>query len=156
MKFIAHRGNTTKCCKESENDPEYILEAIRKGFDVEIDVWYDKGLYLGHDYKQYKIKESFIRDNNKDLWCHAKNAASITILRKLDVNYFWHDKDKYTIASNGEIWNYPTANPIDNCIINQPEWIFGDNVECIVDYLKENNASGVCSDIIKQIKVKCD
>ena len=38
-KWIAHRGNTRGPKPEKENDPEYILQAINEGFDVEIDVW---------------------------------------------------------------------------------------------------------------------
>ena len=37
--LIAHRGNTRGPKPEKENQPEYILQAIQEGFDVEIDVW---------------------------------------------------------------------------------------------------------------------
>lgn len=37
--WIAHRGNTRGPKPEKENQPEYILQAIHEGFDVEIDVW---------------------------------------------------------------------------------------------------------------------
>jgi hypothetical protein len=37
--WIAHRGNTRGPNPEKENHPDYILQAIREGFDVEIDVW---------------------------------------------------------------------------------------------------------------------
>ena len=37
--WIAHRGNTRGPKPEKENQPEYILQAIQEGFDVEIDVW---------------------------------------------------------------------------------------------------------------------
>ena len=38
MKFISHRGNLDGPMKEFENHPDYINDAIKKGFDVEIDV----------------------------------------------------------------------------------------------------------------------
>ena len=37
MKFISHRGNLNGPIEEYENHPEYILEALKKGFNVEID-----------------------------------------------------------------------------------------------------------------------
>jgi len=36
--FIAHRGNIGLANSKKENSPEYIDEAIKAGFDVEIDV----------------------------------------------------------------------------------------------------------------------
>lgn len=36
--FIAHRGNTTGPDPKRENSPDYILEALGEGYDVEIDL----------------------------------------------------------------------------------------------------------------------
>ena len=56
MRLISHRGNTNGEVRESENKPSYIDEALSKGFDVEIDVWFVEGnWYLGHDTWQYEI-----------------------------------------------------------------------------------------------------
>ena len=41
MKLIAHRGNIDGPNPERENSPEYIEEALKAGYDVEVDVWYD-------------------------------------------------------------------------------------------------------------------
>ena len=38
MILIAHRGNTIGPNIEKENHPDYIDEAIKKGFDVEVDI----------------------------------------------------------------------------------------------------------------------
>ena len=40
MKLIAHRGNIDGPNVNEENKPEYILQAIEKGYFVEIDLWY--------------------------------------------------------------------------------------------------------------------
>ena len=40
MKLISHRGNLEGRKPELENNPEYIDEALSKGYDVEIDVWW--------------------------------------------------------------------------------------------------------------------
>ena len=56
MKFISHRGNLNGPIQEYENHPEYILEALKKGFNVEIDVRVKNDtFYLGHDFPKYKI-----------------------------------------------------------------------------------------------------
>ena len=50
MIFIAHRGNITEKNKLLENLPEYISEALKKGFNVEIDVWsINNKFFLGHN-----------------------------------------------------------------------------------------------------------
>ena len=41
MKLIAHRGNIDGAKPLDENNPEYIDTAISKGYDVEVDVYYD-------------------------------------------------------------------------------------------------------------------
>ena len=50
MKLIAHRGNIDGPNPSKENHPEYIESAIVDGYDVEIDLRYDKvteTLWLG-------------------------------------------------------------------------------------------------------------
>ena len=58
MILIAHRGNINGPNENLENDPKYIVQAVDKGFDVEVDIWYTSdGLFLGHDNPQYKIEK---------------------------------------------------------------------------------------------------
>jgi hypothetical protein len=105
MKIISHRGNITGPNKGAENKPEYILEAITQGFDVEIDVWYiDKRVLLGHDFGQYQINPSFLK--NKHLWCHAKNLEALEFMLENDIHCFWHQGDNRTLTSKGFIWTY--------------------------------------------------
>ena len=59
MIFISHRGNITGPNKKSENNPEYINRALRF-FNVEIDVWYTDGFWLGHDEPQYKTDVEYL------------------------------------------------------------------------------------------------
>jgi glycerophosphoryl diester phosphodiesterase len=51
MILIAHRGNLNGKQPERENSPEYIKEALEKGYHVEVDVWLKEtnNLFLGHD-----------------------------------------------------------------------------------------------------------
>lgn len=39
MKIISHRGNLNGPSPKTENTPEQIDFALKKGFDVEIDLW---------------------------------------------------------------------------------------------------------------------
>ena len=40
MIFISHRGNLKGRVPDMENHPNHIRNALTKGFEVEIDVWY--------------------------------------------------------------------------------------------------------------------
>ena len=66
MFFISHRGNLYGPNRKEENKIDYINEAIKKKFDVEIDLWFVKNnFYLGHDEPLYiKLIENFYRIKN--------------------------------------------------------------------------------------------
>ncbi len=58
MILISHRGNIKGPRPELENKPEYVKATLKKGFNVEIDVWFKKGeWWLGHDKPQYKVTD---------------------------------------------------------------------------------------------------
>lgn len=141
MNLISHRGNINGKQLEYENDPKYIINALREGYDVEIDVWYkNKNLYLGHDEPQYKTDLFFL--DNKKFWLHSKNDDAFFILKnkikKADV--FWHDKDDFTLTKNGFIWTYPNKKLFQNSICVLPEMGYNGNLK---------KCYGICSDIIK-------
>ena len=136
MILISHRGNV-KGIDKNENHPELILDALKMGFNVEIDVWYSKGnFYLGHDKPQYKVKKKFLIHSK--FWCHAKNPAAIYELSKTNAHYFWHQEDDYTLTSKGYIWVYPNKKYFKNSIIVL--------TKKTKDYPK--NCLGICSDFI--------
>ncbi|MGA0351970.1 MAG: hypothetical protein ACO3MF_04430, partial [Acholeplasmataceae bacterium] len=63
MRLIAHRGNINGKKLSLENNPNYIKDAIIKGYDAEIDVWFvGEKFILGHDEPQYEINKSFLQD----------------------------------------------------------------------------------------------
>tara|TARA_A100001515_G_scaffold59981_2_gene47338 strand:- start:1931 stop:2359 length:429 start_codon:yes stop_codon:yes gene_type:complete len=142
MILISHRGNTSGSNSELENKPEYIMNTLQKGYDVEIDVWsVDKQFYLGHDEPQYKIERSFLQ--NKKFWCHAKNIESF--YRMIDdkkIHCFFHDKDKVALTSKGYFWS-SSKNEMTNKSI------------CVMPPLSRdvpNYVAGVCSDYIERYK----
>ena len=48
MIIISHRGNINGPEPQKENLPDYIDFALENGLDVEVDLWWNKGIYLGH------------------------------------------------------------------------------------------------------------
>ena len=64
MKAISHRGNINSIEKDRENSPDYINEALKNGFDVEVDVRFENGkFFLGHDFNQFEIDKKFLLNN---------------------------------------------------------------------------------------------
>jgi len=135
---ISHRGNLRGPNKDRENSPQYIKEALEKGYNVEVDVWLQgTKLFLGHDEPQYETNIEFLK--NKSLWCHCKNIAALHFLIEKDVRCFFHDVDDATLTSDGYIWTYPGKELTDKSICVMPErdeW----NIS--------NDVAGVCSDYI--------
>jgi len=126
-----------------ENQPNYILNALDEGFDVEIDVWVKNGLlFLGHDFAEFPIFLDFLK--NDKLWCHAKNYEALDFLMKNNIHCFWHENDKFTITSKGYIWQYPSDITYENSIFLMPE-IFDKNIDL-------KNIKGICSDYIQRFK----
>jgi len=145
MIYISHRGNLEGKSENNENRPEYVMKAVNKGFDVEIDVWFQKDdFYLGHDHPSFKVDKDFILNNR--FWCHAKNADALYEMSKINCHYFWHQDDDYTITSKGIFWVYPGKNLLTNSICVLPE----------LSDQKEFNCLGICSDFIEMYKKKND
>lgn len=104
MRIIAHRGNLFGPNRETENKPETIRDAIRQGFECEIDVWLIHGHYfLGHDFPEIQISFEFLEFFSEHLWIHCKHLDALVALKD-KFNCFYHDKDIYTLTSRGYIW----------------------------------------------------
>jgi len=145
MILISHRGNLNKPNSERENSPEYIDEAIKAGYDVEIDIWVIGGVfYLGHDGPQYVISLNWLSERIDRLWIHCKNIEAIEKFNILfqHYNYFWHQEDTVTLTSKNFIWVYPGNQPVNRSIAVMPE-IFNDNIKSCL---------GVCSDYVQNYK----
>jgi hypothetical protein len=143
MKLISHRGNLSGPNPEQENQPEYIAEALKQGYDVEIDVWFkDDKFMLGHDEPQYEFPFELIDQHYPKLWIHCKNIDALSKLNELDpngskVNYFWHENDLGVLTSKSYIWS---TNLINNGILVMPE---------LFDKQPIETTMGICSDYIK-------
>lgn len=149
MKFISHRGNLTGPNLERENSPDYILEALNKNYDVEIDVRIinDK-IYLGHDHPQYEININFLLNNTSKLWCHCKNVEAMTLLHNNNLHCFSHDKDPFVFTNQGIIWAYPSVTHITNAISVLPEW-YTDKLNPYTEFKNDEKHLGLCSDYVE-------
>ena len=142
MKLIAHRGNIYGSNKKRENSIDYINEALENGFDVEIDLWkIGPEWYLGHDEPQYPVKFTYIRENTRQFWCHAKNKEALyELLRYPEINCFWHQEDDYTITSKNFIWVYPGKPLLNGSICVMPEKTTNYSLSEL------DKCAGICSD----------
>ena len=149
MYFISHRGNIDGSNPLLENHPEYIINAIDQGFDVEIDVWFvDKKLYLGHDEPQYHINLDFLKQYASTLWCHAKHAPALRELLRIDnLHIFSHDSDPVVFTSKGLLWAYP-GQPIDDMTV----CVMPERVDDMYSVEKLRSCKGICSDFIQKYR----
>jgi hypothetical protein len=142
MKLISHRGNTNGRFESYENEPTYIDQAIKNGFDVEVDVWYNNNmLWLGHDKPDYGVDFRWFRDRLAKLWIHCKNVDAVNYFKEChyEFNFFWHQEDDITLTSLNYIWAYPGKQPIKNSIAVMPEIHDDPLTDCI----------GICSDNVQ-------
>lgn len=146
MIYIAHRGLFAGPDEGIENDPEQIQEALQRGYDCEIDVWYkaDGEWWLGHDAPTYNVDYDFIAQDG--LWLHAKNLAALYYLTGTPLNYFWHESDTQTLTSHHYIWTYPDRPLSKHSIMLLPEW-----TDPTLMSTKDVDCYGICSDYIEKI-----
>lgn len=116
MLIISHRGNLMGSDPALENHPIQIDRNISQySMNIEIDLRVINGHYwLGHDDPQYKIDSDWLYMRSNFLWIHCKNSEALMTLSchaySYALNYFWHDKDDYTLTSKGYVWAYPGKN----------------------------------------------
>ena len=137
MILISHRGNISGRNPERENTVDYISEAIQKGYDVEIDVWFvENKFFLGHDSPEVEIEEEYLQ--NKKLWCHAKNLEALEKMsQNKKIHCFWHQEDDFQLTSKNYIWTYPNK-PLGRysvCVLPEnPRQISGVAGICLDDF----------------------
>ena len=109
------------------------MNAIKEGFDAEVDVWYNDNQWcLGHDKPDHKVEFNFF---TSEMWLHCKNLQAVEKLKGTNLNWFWHETDKIAQTSAGHIWCYPNVH-VDNSIMV----ILG------LPHETPRNLKGVCTD----------
>jgi hypothetical protein len=147
MNIIAHRGNLFGPNAQDENKISYLSDALKNGFDVEVDVRYFprlNGYFAIHDSsawireednEAYRLEEDFLLDNR--VFCHAKDPESLLYLREIGAHFFWHQDDQYTTTSKGLVWCLPGAKMIKDSICVLPERGFSGDI---------SGCSAICTD----------
>lgn len=149
MKLIAHRGNVNGPNINEENKPDYLLNTIKQGYFVELDLWYkDNELYLGHDYPQYNIEYSFLAQNMNKIFIHCKNIEALHYILKQNERFecFFHDNDDCVLTSKGNIWTYPGKLLTDRSICVMPERVKDNKYDT-------TNCLGICSDYVSRYSI---
>ena len=144
MRLISHRGNLDGKDSKRENNPIYIEDCLKLGFDVEIDVRYiDNKFYLGHDKPEQEVSFKWL--NTSGLWIHSKTIETISELAGChNINTFFHDSDECTLTTFGWIWTYPGKLLVNKfSIAVLPETIENYDIK---------HAGGICSDYIIKYK----
>lgn len=138
MKYIAHRGNINGL-SENENNPEYITQTLNLGYDVEIDVWYNNGYFLGHDEPLYEVDRKFFIDSR--IWCHAKDDQTCIQLELLGAQVFKQTNERIVPVKNTFVsWAHQLAGPIKNAIYTHLEY---------EKYLPDD-VYGICTDYVSK------
>jgi hypothetical protein len=141
MIFISHRGNVNGPNQARENAPDYIDEAIKAGFIVEIDLRVvGESLFLGHDYPQYEVSRAWLSDRCNDLLIHVKDAEA---LKRISPNwhFFCHSSDPFTRTSWGHIWVHDLSiAPDKSCIVPLM------TMNLLAAYPHKQNVHAICSD----------
>jgi hypothetical protein len=141
MIIISHRGNLNGP-SEIENTPFQIEEAIKLGFDVEIDIWkIDNKLYLGHDQPTTEVSIEFLNRYHKQLWIHCKNVDALYFFNGDIYNCFYHNTDDVVLTSFKVLWTYPGKQLTNNSVAVMPDIIPNG-----YDWVKNSSCFAVCTD----------
>ena len=147
MIIIAHRGNINGSDPKNENKPEYLLNAIKLDYYIELDLWLiDERLFLGHDEPQYEIKLSFLINLKDKIFCHCKNIDALKYILEYasDIECFFHDNDDCVLTSKNHIWTYPGKQLTNISICVMPERV----------NQVPKNCYGVCTDYPSWYNIK--
>lgn len=153
MIVISHRGNIKGSIVEKENHPEYIENAIKLGYEVEIDIRYKNGLYLGHDYAQYKISINWLNKFKNSIWIHCKDAESFIYVSNFKT--FCHTLDPFTIVTltdnNKLLWIHDLSVKLNNFHIIP---LISKNEIDNFDLSLVKNVYGICTDYPEYLETK--
>ena len=103
--FIAHRCNLNGP-SENENTIKAMLECIKAGFLVEVDIrLVDSKLFIGHDRAEEEIEIDLLLQHADKLFIHCKNIESLLYLRPYNkLCIFGHAVDEFVLTSQLDVF----------------------------------------------------
>jgi len=145
MIYISRHGNLTGPFDKTPKLKK-ISTALEKGFDVEINIRYEKqdGFTIGNPRHSVKVEKEFLIDNQKNLWCHCKNLKALSECLVLGLNCFSSEFDDYSLTSKLFIWGYP-GKIIPGGILVLPE--------LLNQFPTTIKIAGICSNDIEKYKL---
>lgn len=148
FEIISHRGNLDGIQELLENNPEYIDNAIKKGYLVEIDLRFiDSRFWLGHDLPQFEVDIKWLEKRSDKLLIHCKNIEAAINLPNY-FHTFCHVSDDFTFTSKNLIWVHNLSLTLNrNCLI---PLMSKDEINEHED--KCDNVYGVCTDNVFYLK----
>lgn len=117
--IISNNGNLDGINQEKENTPEYIINALNKGFDVKINVSYKNGNYYLKE--NYQINFNFLREEK--LWIQCNDLETLQNLNSLlTYSNLFYLENSPTLTKSDFIWLPSLTKPINNkTILYLPE-----------------------------------
>jgi hypothetical protein len=105
VRLIAHRGNLNGPIPERENHPDYLVEALNCGVEVEVDVWVTDGkIFFG----EHEVGETFVYLISKDAWFNCKNPEAVEYFKTRNdgenYKYFYETDGGKIVSSTGHEW----------------------------------------------------
>lgn len=142
--LISNRGNLNGINNQRENSPDYVKEALDKGYYVVVDVWaIGKHLAIGTHYAQHVVSIDFLQ--NPRIFARTNNVSTLTSLLESKVHCFLNIQDSLT--NGGLLWRgYPTLEVTPRCIVYMPEWMLGD-----INKVHDVICTGICSNFIEKV-----
>ena len=151
IKFISHRGNLNGRIPERENQPSYIDEAIKAGYDCEIDLWIaGDDFETGHDEPNFLISAEWLVQRQKNLWIHCKNFEALNRCIQARLTCFYHASEDYTIINRPKdnlIWAHNLSDINSWCVIPLLD------IEDAKDW-EYKPVYGICSDYVEYCKFR--
>lgn len=148
MRLIAHRGNINGpefsiLDGTRENTLDHLLNALGRGYDVEVDVMLIKDkMYAGHDLPLYDMTGWDLPIDRT--WYHCKNVDAFVHLSHDGVNAFMHDSDDYAFTTHGYLW----ANVGRPCVSGNSVQVLPEQSGWRID----TNAYAVCTDYCEMFR----
>ena len=145
--LISHRGNIEGINLEREDSPEYVQEALKKGYHCMVDVWLVGGQHvaLGTEAAYFPTTIEFLKDQR--IICNARSPEALEFLLRNEVHCFTLSETSFTLTNGGLIWVKPGGTITPRGVITMPEWTLPD-----VSVVASLPCAGICSNQIGQIK----
>ena len=114
MLLISNKGNIEGENIDLENTPDYIESAINQGYNVKIDLKYEKDkLYLGENTSDVEVEWSWLLKWSDYLWINCRDTKTLSFFLEngKSFNFFYNVLDTVSMTSKGFAWSVENPYP---------------------------------------------